>query len=251
MKRRIIRILVIVAAVVLGLLSIWRPKATAVGTILLLYVTFEYLLATRDNLDLSQEHFNLLERQIEKQERVYLHFDLINSETALVLRVSNLGLSNFLLQRVQVRRSDAANFDYDVHRIVQSGKTENIELSGDLYQGLAFGGDFEFTLTYLGLDGSGKTLPKCYNVFLGMQDTPVDVREWLDDIINWGAHCPKCDVPVLLNLHGLTTFDDAAVRRSKMVEDLGASCPNHKSDFILSDQVIKDRQRARDDQRRM
>ncbi|HLJ40053.1 MAG TPA: hypothetical protein VKT50_01080, partial [Candidatus Acidoferrales bacterium] len=81
------------AAVILGLLSVWRPKATAIGTILLLYVTFEYLLATRDNLNLSQEHFNLIERQMQRQERVYLHFDLINSEAELVLRVSNLGLS--------------------------------------------------------------------------------------------------------------------------------------------------------------
>ncbi|MGH9728694.1 MAG: hypothetical protein ACRD4V_08910 [Candidatus Acidiferrales bacterium] len=245
------RIVVISAALVLSLASIWRPKATAIGTILLLYVTFEYLLATRDNLDLSQEHFNLLERQMQRQERVYLHFDLIDSDSTLVLRVSNLGLSNFLLQRVQVRRSDAATFDYDVHRIVQSGKTENIVMSRHLHEGLTFGGDFEFTLTYLGLDGSGKTAPKCYNVFLGTDDTPVDVREWLDDIINWGAHCPKCDVPALLNLHGLTTFDDAAARKSKMAEELGASCPNHRSEFILSDQAIKDRQRARDDQRRM
>ncbi|HEV2617582.1 MAG TPA: hypothetical protein VGU63_13335 [Candidatus Acidoferrales bacterium] len=251
MKRRLTRILVIVAALVLGFASIWRPKATAIGTILLLYVTFEYLLATRDNLDLSQEHFNLIERQMQRQERVYLHFDLINTEAELVLRVSNLGLSNFLLQRVQVRRSDAVNFDYDIHRIVQSGKTENIEMSSHLYEGMTFGGDFEFTLTYLGLDGSGKTAPKCYNVFLAKDDTPVDVREWLDDIINWGAHCPKCDVPALLNLHGLTTFDDAAARKVRMAEELGASCPNHKSEFILSDQAIRDRQRARDDQRRM
>jgi len=251
MKRRVTRVLVILAAVVLALLSIWRPKATAIGTILLLYVTFEYLLATRDNLDLSQEHFNLLERQMQRQERVYLHFDVINSEAELVLRVSNLGLSNFLLQRVQVRRSDAADFDYDVHRIVQSGKTENIQMSGDLYQGLPFGGDFEFTLTYLGLDGSGKTPPKCFNVFLGSDDSPTDVREWLDDIINWGAHCPKCDVPTLLNLHGVTTFEGAAARKAKLAEDLGASCPHHKSEFILSDQAIKDRQRARDDQRRL
>ena len=251
MKRRVTRILVISAAVVLGLLSIWRPKATAIGTILLLYVTFEYLLATRDNLDLSQEHFNLLERQMQRQERVYLHFDLINSEAELVLRVSNLGLSNFLLQRVQVRRSDGADFDYDVHRIVQSGKTENILMSRHLHEGLPFGGDFEFTLTYLGLDGSGKTAPKCFNVFLGMDETPADVREWLDDIVNWGARCPKCDLPALLNLHGLTTFDEAAARKLKMAEDLGASCPNHRSEFILSDQSIKDRQRARDDQRRL
>jgi len=252
MKRRVTRVLVISAAVALSLLSVWRPKATSIGTILLLYVTFEYLLATRDNLDLSQEHFNLIERQMQRQERVYLHFDLINSEATLVLRVSNLGLSNFLLQRVQARRSDGANFDYDVHRIVQSGKTENILMSRHLYEGLPFGGDFEFTLTYLGLDGSGKTAPKCFNVFLGLDDDgPMDVREWLDDIVNWGAHCPKCDVPALLNLHGLTTFDGASARKLKMVEDLGASCPNHKSEFILSDQAIKDRQRARDDQRRM
>ena len=251
MKRRVTRVLVISAAGGLGLLSIWRPKATAIGTILLLYVTFEYLLATRDNLDLSQEHFNLLERQMQRQERVYLHFDLINSEAELVLRVSNLGLSNFLLQRVQVRRSDAANFDYDVHRIVQSGQTENVLMSHHLYEGLPFGGDFEFTLTYLGLDGSGKTEPKCFNVFLGLDESPADVREWLDDIINWGVHCPKCDVPALLNLHGLTTFEGAAARKSRLAEDLGASCPNHRSEFILSDQAIKDRQRARDDQRRL
>lgn len=238
-----LRAIAVSAAVVLSALSIVWPKAATVATILLLYVTFEYLLVTRDNLALTQEHLDLFQRQQQRQERVELHFDLVCSDMTVILRVSNLGFSNFLLQRAQVRRPDASNFGYDVHRIVESGKTDEVLLPTDLFKGMTFGGDLEITLAYLGLDGSGKTLPKCFNVFLGMQSAPVEVTEGLDDATDWAVNCPKCKVPVLTNVHGLKTFDAAVARKSQLAADLAASCPEHKSEFLLTQDAVKEQQR--------
>jgi hypothetical protein len=182
------------AGIVLCLASFFWPKISTVATVLLLYVTFEYLLVTRDSLTVTREHLDLFQRQLQRQERVVLHFDVTCKEKGLFLRVSNLGLSNFLLRTVHVRKSDDSALDCDVHRVVESGKTDEIRLPDDLFRDAAFDVDLEFTLRYLGLDGAAETSPKCYNAFMGLQNFPVEVREGSTD---YGTRAAR-NVPFLL-----------------------------------------------------
>jgi hypothetical protein len=243
----------ITSGVLLAIASMRWPSSASIATILLLYVTFEYLLTTRATLAVTHSQLDLLQRQIQRQERVELHFDLTCADAQLVLRVSNLGLSNFLLQRVDVRRPDDRHFHYDVQEIVQSGNTQIIILASELYEGVAFGTDLEFTLSYVGLDGSGTSDPKCFNVAFGGigGDTPEHVVDGLDDSMGWLSHCPKCKSPTLLDLRGLKTFDAAFARKSELTADMAASCPDHRSDFLLTDKAIKENQRERENRRKI
>lgn len=251
MRRPWLRPVAIVIAVALALSSLKWPGAATIATILLLYVTFEYLVATRGLLYLAQENLGLLHAQIQRQERIEIYFDLALVDLAFILRVSNLGLSNFLLQGIHIRRSTGGKLDYDSHRIVRSGQTEEIILNKELYEDTAFGVDLEFTLSYTGPDGSGDTSPKCFNLGLGLDDLPFRVLEGLDDTAGWAVKCPKCEGTVLPNLHGLTTFEAASARQFQLEQDLGMSCPNHRSDFMLTNDAIKQQQRERENRRRI
>jgi hypothetical protein len=247
LRQKKLRAMAISAGIVLCIASFFWPKISTVATVLLLYVTFEYLLATRDSLAVTREHLDLFQRQIQRQERVVLHFDLACKEKGLFLRVSNLGLSNFLLRTVHVRKPDDSAIDCDVHRVVESGKTEEIRLPDDLFRGAVFDVDLEFTLRYLGLDGAAETPPKCFNAFLGLQNTPVEIRDGINGL--WDTRCPKCRVPTCTNLHGVNTFEAASARRKQLTEDLGVTCPDHKSEWLLTVDAVEEQRRERRNRR--
>lgn len=244
--RKLRSVLVLVAAG-LCLLAIWQKTSSVVVTIAtigLLYVTAEYLLVTRENLDVTQQNLDLFRQQLQRQERVVLYFDLAIRDRSLWLRISNLGLSNFLLQTIHLRKRDKNEADYEMHQVGESGKTEQIKLPDGVYKGDGFGVDIELTLKYRGLDGTGKTPPKCFSVSLGLSDEPIEVLEELDSL--WYVGCPKCSVPAVTNVHGLKTFEAAEARSKKLEEDLAASCPDHNSEFLLTVEDVQ----AQHEQRR-
>jgi hypothetical protein len=207
------------------------------GLIWYCFETREMRIATQKILDLTQQQLGLLERQTQRQQRIEVYFDLTCKDGGLWLRVSNLGLFNFLLQTVHVRRDDKNEFEYEIHTVVDSGKTESVLLRDEVYQGVPFGADLELTLVYLGLDGSGRTPPKCFNVFLGIDDSPDSVIEGLDEA--WAAWCPICNVPVMTNVYDLKTFAAAEARRAKLTEQVGASCPRHESEWTLTNEQFR------------
>lgn len=93
---------------------IW-PKFQGVATILLLLVTLEYVLLTQENIELFR-------RQLERQEKVYLTFELVCSSGPLSIRVANLGMSNLLISGISVRNHDMAEFHYQTQEVIESGK---------------------------------------------------------------------------------------------------------------------------------
>ena len=88
MNRKMVRQVAIPVAIVLCVVSVWWPAIQTVATILLLLVAFEYVLLTQENIELFR-------RQLQRQENVYVNFELI-FRNGLVVRVANLGISNFL-----------------------------------------------------------------------------------------------------------------------------------------------------------
>jgi len=85
-----LRRVAIAVAILLCIASLIWPKVQGVATILLLLVTLEYVLLTQENIELFR-------RQLERQEKVYLTFELVCSSSGpLSIRVANLGMSNFL-----------------------------------------------------------------------------------------------------------------------------------------------------------
>src|SRR5258708_16722328 len=117
MNRKTLRRVAIPVAVILCL-ALWKwPEVQGVATILLLLVTFEYVLLTQENIELFR-------RQLARQEKVYMDFELVCRNGPLSVRVANLGVSNFLVTGIHVRTQDLGEFNYSAHEIVQSGKIQ-------------------------------------------------------------------------------------------------------------------------------
>jgi hypothetical protein len=116
MNRSKLRRVAIAVAILLCIASLIWPKVQGVATILLLLVTLEYVLLTQENIELFR-------RQLERQEKVYLTFELVCSSGPLSIRVANLGISNFLISGISVRNQDMAEFHYQTQEgVIESGK---------------------------------------------------------------------------------------------------------------------------------
>jgi hypothetical protein len=219
-----------VAALGLAIASWYSPRIGGVATILLLWVTFAYLMVTQANLE-------LLRHQINRQEKVFLHFDLLCQGGKAMLRVSNLGISNFLVTGIQVRTQDVANFRFAVHQIVQSGGSEWIDLPPEAHEGHPLSVDLEIALGYVGLDVEGKTEPKCFNISMGLDNVPDNATEGLNGL--WSIMCPRCKKGfgglMAMSLIGLTTFEEAFARKKKLEADFNNSCPKHASDWLMKE----------------
>jgi hypothetical protein len=125
-------------------------------------------------------------------------------------------------------------------------------MPGYLYDGES-SPDFEFTVRYVGIKGTGSTAPKCFNVFsfapLGVDDEPPVIKDGLD--ANWLAVCPKCNDIWPIDVGGLTSFGVAIARRNQVQEDMALSCPDHKSYYMLSTETIRAAQKKRENRRKL
>ena len=227
MSRQTLRRAAIPIAVALCLASLKWPQVQGIATILLLLVTFYYVLLTQENIELFR-------RQLERQEKVYLDFGLVCRNGPLVIRVVNLGISNFLLSGIHVRTQDLLEFHYSIQEIVESGKSAELSLLRDVCADHPLSVDLEITLEYVGLDVSGMSEPKCFNVNMGLDNIPSSVKKGLDGL--WSVTCPRCHLGGMLfvSLRGLKTFDEALARKKQLLDDLNSSCPNHASPLLLS-----------------
>src|SRR5712691_1059311 len=91
----------IVAAILIGLSWIRTNVATTIATVLLLYITFEYVLANQENVKLTRQ-------QMQRQEQVYVQFGLRSDDDGsnVLVWAANLGVSSFLIAAVHVRTQE-------------------------------------------------------------------------------------------------------------------------------------------------
>jgi hypothetical protein len=252
-SRKTIFASVIGTGIVLIIISVYYRSSWVepVATVLLCCITGVYALFTNDALRVTREQLELLKRQNERQDRVLLFVDLSCEPPLLRLHVFNLGLSGVLVQSIVARSSDDMDKPqtYDLHKIVASGKTERVDLPRDLWDGEG-STDFEFTVHYVGINGPGSTPAKTFNAFsFGPDDNFVEIKDGLD--APWYLSCPKCRMPALTDVTGLKTFEVAQARRKQVEEDLALSCGDHKSDWMLTVEKIKEAQKARKNRRKL
>lgn len=225
--RKKLRQAAIPVAVVLCIASLIWPQVQGIATILLLLVTLEYVLLTQENIELFR-------RQLQRQEKVYANFDLICKNGPLLVRVANLGSSNFLVAAVHVRTQEEAEFHYLTQEIVESGKSVDFNLPGEVCAGHPLSVDLEITLQCVGLGTRGNTESQVFNVSMG-GETPTDTKRGFHGL--WSITCPRCkrDFGGLLAMStkGLKTFDEAFNRKKRVLKDFQNSCPNHESEFVL------------------
>src|SRR5271167_134257 len=213
-----------------------------VATVLLVCVTAVYVVFTYEALKVAEDQFKLLKEQNDRQDQVLLFLDLEIDPPNLKVCVSNLGFSNVLIQSIVARTSDelTKTHIFDLHRIVESGKTEAIALPSYLYDGESCP-DFEFTVHYVGIKGSDSTVPKSFNIFspsaVGADDELPIIRYGLG--ANWMAICPKCNFGWPIDVSGLKSFAAATARMTKVRQDMTLSCPDHKSEYMMSTGTIR------------
>jgi hypothetical protein len=238
-RREKIRIAVIPVAVVFCLLSFKWQQVNVVATILLLYITLEYVLANQENLD-------LVRHQLQRQEKVFLYFDLVCKNGPLLVRVANLGISNFLVTAIHVRSQDLAEFRYAAHEVVESGKSEEISLPRDACADHPLSVDLEITLEFVGLDVRGKTEPKCFNVSMALDNIPNETTEGLNGL--WGVRCPRCNLGGMIFMsmrNNMETFAEAFARKDRLLADLRNSCPDHRSEWLMGMDDVNAHQASR------
>jgi hypothetical protein len=226
-RREKIRIAAVPVAVAFCVLSFRWPQVNGAATILLLYITLEYVLANQENLELFRH-------QLERQEKVFLHFDLVCKNGPVFVRVANLGISNFLVTGIHVRTQDLAEFSYSTHQVAESGKSEQIPLPRDVCASHPLSVDLEIKLDYVGLEVRGSTEPKCFNVGMGLDNIPNEATEGLNGL--WGVRCPRCNLSGMLfmSMRNLSTFADAEARKQRLIADLNNSCPDHRSELLMT-----------------
>lgn len=228
MNRQTLRYIAIPVAAVLCIAALIWPQVQGVATILLLLVTLEYVLLTRENIELFR-------RQLQRQEKVYANFDLICKNGPLLVRVANLGISNFLVAAVNVRTQHETEFHYLTQEIVESGKSVDFNLPGEVCAGHPLSVDLEINLQCVGLGTRGNTEPQVFNVSMGLGETPVDAKRGFDGL--WSITCPRCKQGlgglIAMSTKGLRTFDEAFNRKKRVLKDFQNSCPNHESEFLL------------------
>jgi|SRR6202171_344254 len=218
----------IIAGLVIVLSLKWPSLATTSATVLLLYITFEYVLANQENVRLTRQ-------QMERQQRVYVEFGLRDADEKVWAWAANLGLSTFLIVSIRVRTQDNPTpVAGKLNWILPIGELKNqITLDSSLY-------DVYPRPNYLRLDVS----LSCRGI-AGDHETP-----WRAFTIHhsgphsivyrgfrgvWAVHCPhcrKCD-GMAMNLDGLNNLDEAWSRQKKLEQDLHKSCPNHQSELLL------------------
>jgi len=228
-SRKTLRLAAIPVAAFLCIASLFWPQVQSVATILLLLVTFEYVLLTQENIELFR-------RQLERQEKLYVNFELICKNGPLSVRVANLGISNSLVSAVHVRTQDIEEFHYNTQEVVESGKIAEISLPREACAGRSLSVDLEITLEVIGQDIRSTTEPQVFNVGMGLDDIPHSTKRGLDAM--WSITCPKCKKAygglLLMSVHGLRTFAEAFARKNQMLEDFRNSCPDHRSKFQLT-----------------
>jgi hypothetical protein len=223
-------------AVALCVASLKWQQVQGVATILLLLVTLKYVLLTQENIELFR-------RQLQRQEKVYLDFDLVCRNHDLFLRVANLGISNFLVSAVRVRTQDIREFDYSTHEIVESGKSAEISVPGEVCVNQPFAVGLEIAIEYVGLDVREKSDPKYFEVSMSLRaNIPDGVKKRMGGI--WSVACPRCGTSMsgflAMSLRGLNTFDEAIARKKLLLEDLNSSCPNHESKLLMTIEDAQD-----------
>jgi hypothetical protein len=201
-----------------------------------LLVTLEYVLLTQENIELFR-------RQLGRQEKIYVNFELVCRNGPLFVRVANLGIANLLVSAIHVRTQDIAEFHYPTQEVVESGKTAELNLPREVCAGMSSSVDLEITLECVGLDIRGNSERQVFNVGMGLDDIPNSTKRGFDGL--WSVSCPRCKKGfgglLAMSIRGLKTFDEAFARKKHVLKDFLDSCPNHDSTFLLKMDEVENR----------
>jgi hypothetical protein len=198
------------------------------ATVLLLCITWLYVLTNQDTLA-------LLEQQWSESRRVHLSFGLTVKDERLVIWVANLGSAHSIISRARIRTPSGALEEFEDHVAVEAGKLEFLPIPESVLSAAHVTGDLDVSLYYSGPASTGSvsdmTLPHAYNVLL-VNGAAKSVRLGFHELRP--VKCPKCKKSDLIFMRsdGLDSEDEAFQRQRMMEAELERSCPGHSSKWI-------------------
>jgi hypothetical protein len=224
-----IRAVVIPLALALCVGSIWWQQTSAIATILLLYATFEYVMA-------NQENVALFRKQLERQEKVFIRFGLRSAGGNIYIWAANLGLSSFLISSIRVRKP--TNHDATIHKInsiVPTGTLKNdIPFPIDIWGGriAPFSVPLDVSITCEGIGEKHQTEWRAFTINFSLAHI-LTVYAGFRDI--YAVECPKCRLSdlMLMEIDDLDDLDEVWQREKETRQELERSCPDHKSQYLL------------------
>jgi hypothetical protein len=147
--------------------------------------TLQYVSANRENVQLFRE-------QLKHQRTAYLDFGIKNENFQLWLWVANLGLANFIVNRVLIpgHHTDTdGNTDVLAELLVPSGKVERLLIPTEVYDGESLHLDINISLRYTGLEETKLSASKAFCLYLD-SNRILAIKEGLHTA--WAVSCPKC-----------------------------------------------------------
>lgn len=226
-----IRALVIIVALALIVLSLRLPTfAITAATVLLLYVTCEYVLA-------NQEYVRLTRHQMERQEQVYVQFGLRDDAVGDVyVWAANLGVSSFLISGVQAReRAKPTIQAWRLNWILPVGELKNeIYFDPKVYDSYPRSTFvwIDVSLRCRGIVDDHQTAWRGFTIHRsGMRNIVYGGFKGV-----WAVSCPSCNRSdaMAMNLNDLTNLDEAWTREQELKQELSKSCPKHNSKWLLA-----------------
>jgi len=209
--------------------------ASFTTTILLLCITWMYVLTNQDTLV-------LLRRQWDESRRVCLNFGLTVEQDQPVIWIANLGLAHFMVSGVRLRTPAGQLEEFEDHVVVQPGKIEKLCIPERVFSGAHVTGDLDISLHYEGPgvanEKSEMTPAQGYNLLI-VQGAVKKVRSGFHDLRP--VKCPKCKKSdqIFMRAEGLKSEEDAFERQRVMEGQLEASCPSHQSQWIFQEHSSK------------
>jgi hypothetical protein len=195
-------------------------------SLLLVWVTWEYVRTNQANL-------NLLQKQWEEQNRIVVQFGLRKSERKPRVWVSNLGLCNFMITKLIVRMPGEAPVYVNKHQSVRAGHVRGFFLPDHIWNKRLIR-DLDIAILCVSNGEPVHTPSKMFSLLI---DNDQVIKVYKGFRSSWYTNCPKCRESVPMRTDGLVNFDEAQLRNKEIDRNLEASCPNHISQWILTVEI--------------
>lgn len=216
-------------------LTFWAAVLGLIANTVLVFVTMVYVRKTSTLVQISAD-------QHERFHTTYVEFGLEpvidGMYSAVGVWVVNLGISNFMVSRIEYTKSGEDAQFHDVHVVVPAGGIAGkIRLphffSKDNAEDKLFGVDVQIRVQTLRMGIEELSSPRGYHFRL-QNDVPHAIQ------INYkrprGYKCPKCDKWTFdyMDTDGLPNEGALAERKAAYLKELTDSCPKHDSKFSIA-----------------
>ncbi len=221
--------------VVIAGLSIWKPgpmTAIAGGTSLLAvcalgYVTWLHVLS---NEQLARTNQAILKTLSDDSYAFGLRQDGPNA----LLWIANLGHAHIMLHSLYLQSGEAQS-SATYNEIVQAGAVEEMNVTKQILELTKGAADFDVWFEFISASGTAISSVQTYNILVA---NGIVCRVRSGTYQPRSVECPTCHKTYAMSVTGLAKTEDIEARMIEFKADLTASCPGHRSQYLLKGESV-------------